>query len=719
MQARALCLSTSIVAIATGMSVVGAARAADADQPVTTAQAAATVAPLTITAERRTVNLQSAPIAASVITGSQLQAQGIQTLDDLQFHTPSLTVTDFGQGNLFNIRGIGKDLTNIQTPSGVVTYWDGVAGFPGFFQDAPYYDISNVEILRGPQGAFAGQNATGGAVFITTNDPHLGSTDGNLEFQYGAYDDTLLQGAVNIPLGDTVAIRLALNAEDRNSFYRVSGPWTTPDNRTPGSFDEFSGRFGLLWEPSSSLNVLFKADFNYVDHDGYPADPSTTIGGAGLVPAPLSTLFNISSSAPNFGTDKFYRLSLNAGYTLGDGILLRSITGYQSGITTQGVDLEAGGETFTDYGRERVISEELNAVSPDKGPLRWVAGLYLQSDTVDIPEGGFDIKVPGIIDINLIYHTPKTTEAIFGQATYDLTPQLQLQVGARYTYSTFKLDDLNYIDNDTALGASQSVSTHDGAPTGKIAVTYKIDDNNTLYGFVAEGHKQNGINTNPMGAQTVSAPFGPEEVTDFEAGWKPTFFDGHMRAQLGVFYSLYRHFQLQFQAPGEAPGFSPIRNASGTTTLYGVEAEAQAVFGALSFDLGGSYNHSSLGAVSAIDPVLGVPVELGGRPLPLSPTFTFNGGVQYAFALPDDATLTPRIDYSYTDSQWSTPYEDVGDELFARNLLNAEIAYAKDSWRIAVYGTNALNLHYVLATNVGLRYAGPPAQYGVRVEKRF
>ena len=168
------------------------------------------------------MNLQSAPIAASVITGSQLQAQGIQTLDDLQFHTPSLTVTDFGQGNLFNIRGIGKDLTNIQTPSGVVTYWDGVAGFPGFFQDAPYYDISNVEILRGPQGEPSlARTPPAGPSFITTNDPHLGSTDGNLEFQYGAYDDTLLQGAVNIPLGDTVAIRLALNAEDRNSFYRM------------------------------------------------------------------------------------------------------------------------------------------------------------------------------------------------------------------------------------------------------------------------------------------------------------------------------------------------------------------------------------------------------------------------------------------------------------------------------------------------------------------
>src|SRR5580704_16236632 len=194
MTKRALRLSTSAGVLTAWLTMAGAAHAADAtaDQAVATSSE---VAPLTITAERRTTNLQTAPVAATVIAGSQLQNEGIQTLDDLQFHTPSLTVTDFGQGNLFNIRGIGKDLTNIQTPSGVVTYWDGVASFPGFFQDAPYYDIANVEVLRGPQGTFAGQNATGGAVFITTNDPHLGSTDGDLEFQYGTYDDTLLQGA--------------------------------------------------------------------------------------------------------------------------------------------------------------------------------------------------------------------------------------------------------------------------------------------------------------------------------------------------------------------------------------------------------------------------------------------------------------------------------------------------------------------------------------------
>ena len=189
---------------------------------------------MTITAERRTTNLQTAPVAASVIAGAQLQNEGIQTLDDLQFHTPSLTVADFGQGNLFNIRGIGKDLTNVQTPSGVVTYWDGVASFPGFFADPPYYDISNVEVLRGPQGTFAGQNATGGAVFITTNDPRLGSFSGDIEGQYGNYNDGLVRGFVNMPIGDTLAVRIAFNGERRDSFYNVAGPWTTPFGGTPG-----------------------------------------------------------------------------------------------------------------------------------------------------------------------------------------------------------------------------------------------------------------------------------------------------------------------------------------------------------------------------------------------------------------------------------------------------------------------------------------------------
>ncbi|HEY1753278.1 MAG TPA: TonB-dependent receptor [Caulobacteraceae bacterium] len=717
-------LAASTLALA---ALAGAAHAAgaDADAPQATAQATAqpsTVAPVTITAERRTVNLQTAPVAASVLSGSQLQAQGIDRLDDLQFHTPSLTVTDFGQGNLFNIRGIGKDLTNVQTPSGVVTYWDGVAAFPGFFQDAPYYDIANVEVLRGPQGTFAGQNATGGAVFITTNDASLHGYSGDIQAGYGNYDDAQVQGFVNMPLSDTAALRVAFDGEHRDSFFRVSGPFTTPFGGAPGRLLEGSVQVGLTWQPTDALKVLLKGDYNYVDHGGYLASPTLNLAN----PAQLNPTdpFDVATDADNYGTNKFYRLSANVAYTLADGIVLRSISGYQYGITNQGIDLDgtanpALGFTFTDYATERVISQEFNVVSPDQGPLRWVGGLYFQSDVVDIPQGGFDIGVPpGVVDIGITYHTPKTTDAVFGQVTYDLTPALQLEAGARFTHSTFKLTDSNQTFVLGALVANLPLqaTTDDNAVTGKVALTWRPTPDNSFYAFAAEGHKQNGINTDP------ATPFGPEEVTDFEAGWKPTFADGHVRAQLGGYYSIYRHFQLQFTQGNQT---NLIQNLQGDTIVYGLEAEAQARLGALSLEAGASYEHSRLGAALITDPNVTppAPVQLGGRPLPLAPAWTFNVGGQYDIALPNGATLTPDLDYSYVSSQWATPFQHFGELLPARNLVNAQLTYAQGDWRATLYANNAFDQHYIVAVNVGvpfeLRYPGNPRQFGFRIARRF
>ena len=727
MARRALTLSVSIAAVAAGMSV-SAAKADDADQPVATATPAAstTVAPLTITAERRTVNLQTAPIAASVISGNQLEVQGIQGLDDLQFHTPSLTVADFGQGNLFNIRGIGKDLTNVQTPSGVVTYWDGIASYPGFFADAPYFDIANIEVLRGPQGTFAGQNATGGAVFITTNDPHLGSTDGDIEASYGSYNDTHLQGFINIPVNDTLAMRLAVNGEYRDSFYKVSGPWTTPYGGTPGRQLLGSVRFGLLWEPTSQFKVLFKADGEYLDHGGFLASP--VLDPANPSQLNPANLFHINSYIDDYATTKGYRLSMNPAHPHSNGIVLRSSTGWEAGGGDANLALTAlaPGDAFKDYGREEIFSQELDAVSPDKGPLSWVGGLYYQHDYVTLLPGagasGFDIGVPpGVFDLTLNYRTPKTTEAVFGQATYDLTPAVQLQAGARYSQETFGLTD----DGPTLFFGAQLpgdvtyvAHTSDSGVTWKVALNWKVDPSNFLYAFVATGRKAAGINTTPAGTQTAPLPFAPETVTDFEAGWKPTFFDGHLRGQFGGYYSLYRNFQLSFGTP-DAPTQSFIRNAGGTTALYGLEAEMQAVFGPLSFDSGASYEHSSLGSVLVADPVSLETVNLGGRPAPLAPEWTFNAGAQYAFTFGDGDTLTPRVDLSYVSGQWATPYEDLGDFLPSRTLVNAEITYVHGPYRLTVYATNAFNLHYIVGTNIGLRYAGNPAQYGVRVERKF
>ena len=133
---------------------------------------------------------------------------------------PSVVVNNFGQGNDFNVRGIGKAEHNTQTTTGVITYRDGVPTFPGYFQMEPYYDVANIQVLRGPQGTIVGQNATGGAVFVNTNDPIIGGgIHGYFNANYGNYNDFGIQGAINIPISDTFAARVAAFGQRRDSFF--------------------------------------------------------------------------------------------------------------------------------------------------------------------------------------------------------------------------------------------------------------------------------------------------------------------------------------------------------------------------------------------------------------------------------------------------------------------------------------------------------------------
>jgi iron complex outermembrane receptor protein len=671
-----------------------------------------------VTAERRAVDLQKTAIAATVLTGADLQRKGVTSVDQLQTVSPSLTVQNFGQGNDFNIRGIGKGEQNSATLVGVVTYRDGVATFPGYFQDEPFYDLSSVQVLRGPQGTFAGQNATGGAVFITENNPSLdGGYSGYVQGQYGNYNDVGLQGAVNIPIDDTLAIRLATDSEYHDSFYHVTGPFTG----NPGELKSTSERFSLLWQPTDALKVLFKTDYNYIDEGGLPADP---------VGSP-NDIFHITSDAHQTYFDRFVRSVLDVSYQFDNGITLHSVSGYQNGHTAfdgdvDGTDNPAAHFTFVDGADEVIYSQEFNLVSPDTGPLTWVLGAYFSSDNLTFPaNGGYDLGEPhGGEDLVLAGTNPKQTEAVFGQVSYDLPAGFQVQAGARYSVFHTSNDALESIVTPFfTLPIPDHQTERDSRLTGKIALNWTIDDANFLYAFVATGHKGGGLNTPELGNPFVLPPeFKPENVTDYELGWKASFFDDHVKTQLGGYYNDYKNFQVSIGDPTN-PTSSLELNVPSTSRIYGLESQVQASFGALSFDLGASWLHSELGSFTAVDPrrpFLG-PLNLTGNQQVYAPTFTFNIGADYAFDLGEGTTLTPRVNFGHIAQQWTTVFEDAaaGDRLGQRNLLSAQLSYQMTDWDITAYGTNLSDQHYISAINAGLRYAGAPRQFGLRVTKTF
>ena len=681
-----------------------------------------------VTAERRAENLQTTAIAASVLSGSDLARKGVTSVDQLQSAVPSFTVQNFGQGNDVNIRGIGKGEQNSATLVGVVTYRDGVATFPGYFQDEPYYDIASVEVLRGPQGTFAGQNATGGALFITEVNPDIGKGyTGYVQGQVGNYGDVGLQGAVNIPVDDTFAMRVAFNGERRDSFYTLTGTHTGD----PGSLKQASGRISALWQPTAQLKVLFKTDFNYIDTGGLPADP---------VNFPEDP-FHIGNNAANTYFDRFVRSVVDISYTFENGITLRSVSGYQNGRTGYRADLDGttlAAATFSDAGDEEILSQEFNLVSPDTGPLTWVAGVYYAHDRLYFPLPEFHIGLPGVGDQYLTGTNPKQTAAVFGQVSYALTDNLQLQVGARYSdfRTTNDAKVIVVINPVFQFTIPFKQTEHDDAVTGKIALNWTIDPANFVYAFVATGHKGGGLNTPIVTPLPQPAPlkFKPENVTDYEIGWKAAFLDQHLTTQLGGFYSDYKNFQVTIGNP-ISPANSTELNVPSNSTIYGMEAEAQGSFGAFSFNAGISLLHSELGTFFAVDPRTktlapcnsltgpagGACINVSGNQQVYAPTVTFNVGAQYVFDLGNGNTLTPRVNYGHIAPQWATLFENaaVGDRLSARNLLGAQLSYQTGDWDLTAYGTNLTDQHYISAINSGLRFMGAPRQYGVRLTKAF
>ena len=531
-----LSLSTSVLALV----CCGSVHAQTAPSSASANANNGGVETVVVTAERRVENLQTTPISATVLTGSDIVNKNVLSVDQLQFIAPSVAVNNFGQGNDFNIRGIGKGEHNSQTSTGVITYRDGVATFPGYVQEEPYYDIASLEVLRGPQGTFAGSNATGGAVFVTSNDPVInGNYGGYIMANAGNYGEYGAQGAINIPLGDTLAARVAFFGDSRQSFYDITDA-NPADNcphdkyagckpgYNPGNLRWAAGRFSLLWQPTSALTVSFKVDGDYLDNGAYPADPATATGNP----------FHISANARQSGLDRFDRESLKVDYVF-DGITLRSITAHQLANSRYGADLDgtdssvplSPDETFYDSVDVGIWSQEVNLISPDTGPVTWVVGGFAQWIDYDyLSPYQFNINLYQPVSLPAFNYglqgtNPEASYAAFGQVNIKLTDALKLDIGGRYsTHSTKNTGSI--LQYGAFVPNLQSANFQNFSY--KVGLDWTVNDRNFVYGFVASGFKPGGLNV-PVGLGPM-APFDSETVTSFETGWKATWLDGHLQA---------------------------------------------------------------------------------------------------------------------------------------------------------------------------------------------
>jgi iron complex outermembrane receptor protein len=729
------------IALSTGLAVCGwsavTASAQTADQSTT--PATDTLQEVVITSQRRSENLQDVPIAATALAGDQLQGKAIVRLSDLQFASPALSITDAGLTQSVNIRGIGLASGSPAVANGVATYVDGLFQ-PPIVTTNRFYDIANVEVLRGPQGTLVGSNSTGGAIFITTHNPTLDRFEGYGEIGAGNYGEANAQGAVNLPIGDTLAVRLAGEYASRESFYDSVGPVRTD----AGDLQERSGRLSVLWKPGD-FQALGKVEYTDRNTGGYAYRP---IPGTQYAPYAPSGAFNLQYDSPEENHERGLFSEVELRYTLPNQLAIRSLSGYQDKNIYNLYDTDATSEatlanpqqTEAQHVREREWTEEINVISPTDGNYNWILGAYWQHNKIDVnihnESGGFPTEITNPQD--------KTTTGWFGQINFKLTSRLELQTGLRY--STYKVSGVGaVIIGDSIPGfpptglqvADLSGSHSDNRPTGKVALNYTLDDHNLLYAFVARGYKPGGFNSS-------TSQFDPETVWDYESGWKATLLDGHVRTQLGVFFNRYNDFQ--FSLTDLTNGQNGVRNLP-SATIKGFEAQIQAQLAGWGADAGIAFVDSSLATTgSFVNTHLLPPGTLGPQcpsgvvsnpptcfdygpylqtdtsgPNLYSPKWTFNAGLDYRFELTNTISLTPRLNYAYVGSQWaSLSYSTITDYLPSRGLLSAllTLQLPYDCY-VEGYGTNLTNKTYVSGQFGNNEFFGAPRQYGVRVGTRF
>jgi iron complex outermembrane receptor protein len=699
---------------------------------------------VTVTAERRESDILDAPIAVTALSPESLEAKGVTDFSELQNAAPSLSISDASVTKNVNIRGIGLNVVSPAVSSGVAIYRDNLFMPNTIGLNEPFFDIASIEVLRGPQGTFVGQNSTGGAVLINTQDPVIdGEHDANLGLEVGNYNRFRLSGATDVPINDILEARVAFNMERRDSFYDNVG-----GDAEPGSVDQMHFRGGLRFEPSDVLGFTLKVDAGTRDTGGFASVPIPQ-GDYGAF-APSGGDFTIAYNRDDvMNEENTARIGLEGEYEFTDaGHVLRSVTGYQhlSQDMFWDDDATTQAEQYRDWSfTDNVFSQEFNIISPEAERLRWILGAYYYEDVLKVDLYSVASLAPGIpatvgASTSLAdVRTQKNGQSVFGQVAYDLTDTVEIEVGARYsqdeTQSTLAVERA-FIPPLFTINLAFDDAFTDENVTGKIGVNWDVTEDQFIYAFVAEGYKAGALNP---GGSVADA----ERVRDYEIGWKASLFDGRLRSQFNAFYMEYENYQQTVVDIVTGSGLSTVQN-TGESEIQGFEYEASLSLGNWMFDLGMAYVDSSIGSISLLNErglpapvrVLGAQCAAGqttgcfdytpfiqtldGRQNPYSPELTYSLGVQYVHDM-ENGELILRGDYTHTDEQYASLFQDQNfDLLEERDLLNASISYVSGDWRVQLYGTNLTDEVYRSGYYLDQSFFnGAPRQFGVRVNRNF
>jgi iron complex outermembrane receptor protein len=576
---------------------------------------------VTVTAQRRSQNLQNVPIAVTALSAKDIAQQQVNETADIPRLVPNMfanNVVGTGSGNVYFLRGLGQTESFPTFDPQVGTYVDDIYIGRESGSNFGLYDVSQIQVLRGPQGTLFGRNSTGGAILITLAKP-APDFGGYLDVGYGAYNRVFGRGAVDMPVSPDLLTKF--------SFYGIRDDGYVKDVATGNrlnAHDDWGVREDVTVAPHTLENVTWNlsADvsqtrYNAVQNDpvngerlsysgyGDPTAPIPVIGGAAAVldfDKILKSNFYDMQNAEDFKSGGFMS-NIQVDFDAGK---LNVISGFrdQSQISAADFPFPSASGPVVPYDNNELGQFGIVLNSSDmqySQEVKWtgkyadvltytVGGFFLYEEnstdfieTLTVPAGSKPSS--GVFGFELSpaehFHNTTQSQAAYAQADYKIIDKLTFTVGARITHEdkAYRVNSAGYDDGALALGPSYDTADVLAAGnrtklktdqlTPRFALEYRITPQFMTFASATRGFQGGGWNSLTSAADTVTA-FGPETLWTYEAGERYRTPDGKLQINSDIFYNDVRNYQLITLGPGTANFVT--ENAAGMHA-YGYEAD--------------------------------------------------------------------------------------------------------------------------------------------------
>ncbi len=707
---------------------------------------------IVVTAERRVERLQDVPVAITVVNQKQMEAANVTQITDLSRLAPSLEVN--GQpGNAdtrISIRGISTESFSVTAEQAVSLVVDGVV--LGKAPSVSLFDVGRVEILRGPQGTLFGKNASAGVVSISTNAPDPSRFMAGIRTDLGSeWDYRLLQASVNVPIGDTAALRINGGQTYTSGFYYNAVRDEDSEQNIKGA------RARLLWDitPSLTLNLIADYEEQYTSEQIYLAyeryhhaasgEPRQIARCNGTFAGDDNNI--VCNNDPTFNEGKSWGYSGQLEWLVNDHTI-NSITAMRRYTQYNEIDVDGMNGNYYNNANafnNRVFTQEVRIASPADERFKYVAGLFYSDSHVpndldqligpdmlaSLGTGVVPASLCTLLNICLgqligLYQPNQYTAdiesaAVFAQFTFQITDPLKLIAGARYTRDDVQMVSSSYLGIASSLLPSPIIipQAQDllgrekvDAVSWRAGLQFDFTDDLMAYFTASRGYKgpqivfvpPNVIPGIDLAALDITLPtpaeinvVRPEYPMDYQLGVKATLFGGLFAANAAIFHTTIKDFQASV-FNGQA-SFTPTNVPRLVTKgfefdLLGFLSEN------LMFNAGFLYNsatypdgyRAACTQVSAVCPDTNAETtqDIGGRQLVVAPKWKVTFSPDYSFDMPFGTRGFVNADVVYRSEMHFSASPDSRTDVDARTIIGARIGIrgAGDDWELSVFGRN-------------------------------